>query len=50
VFDWLEMSGSALIGRGDPSRQSDRITLLLIGGNKKLNELIPLAKAFHIEN
>jgi hypothetical protein len=49
VFDWPEMSESALTGRGDPSHQSDRITLVLIGGNKKPNELIPLAKALHIE-
>jgi hypothetical protein len=49
VFDWPEMSESDLTGRGDPSHQSDRITLVLIGGNKKPNELIPLVKALHIE-
>ena len=50
VFDWPEMSESDLTGRGDPSHQSDRITSVLIGGNKKPNELIPLVKALHIEN
>jgi hypothetical protein len=50
VFDWPEMSESDLTGRGDPSHQNDRITLVLIGGNKKPNELIPLVKALHIEN
>ena len=45
-----KMSESDLAGRGDPSHQSDRITLVLIGGNKKPNELIPLVKALHIEN
>jgi hypothetical protein len=49
VFDWPQMSESALTGHGDPSHQSDRITLGLIGGNKKPNELIPLVKGLHIE-
>jgi hypothetical protein len=35
VFDWSEMSESDLTARGDPSHRSDRITLVLIGGNKK---------------